>query len=370
MRRPGSVWAALLPNAPLVRRQPTPTAEGLRLVSSECSGSYRRILAQRPRVLACPRIHPEGTTMLNARRSTGLLLGLAIAALSPLSGSRTVSAQPDATRMLRSPTVSATHVAFAYANNIWVVERAGGTARRLTSFQGQTTNPKFSPDGRSVAFSGEYGGNTDVYVVPVRGRRTDPSHVASRRRTRCRAGRRTARRVLFASTRATAAPNATPRFWTVPAAGGPEEAAAAAARVPGQDLARRPPRRLPHEHVVGRGAAQLPRRAEPARLDRRPQDVRPRHAAVDRFEGRRSGVAGRHRLLHLGSRRRRQRLVLRRRHQGAHAAHEVHGLRRQGAGRRRRPRGVRAGRLDSLARSEVRPEPSCCESRRPATSPG
>ena len=62
--------------------------------------------------------------MLNARRSTGLLLGLAIAALSPLTGSRTLSAQPDATRMLRSPTVSATHVAFAYANNIWVVERA------------------------------------------------------------------------------------------------------------------------------------------------------------------------------------------------------------------------------------------------------
>src|SRR6187402_2739295 len=107
--------------------------------------------------------------MLNPRRSTGLLLGLAIAVLSPLSGSRTVSAQPDATRMLRSPTVSATHVAFAFANNIWVVERAGGTARRLTSFQGQTTNPKFSPDGRSIAFSGEYGGNVDVYVVPSEG---------------------------------------------------------------------------------------------------------------------------------------------------------------------------------------------------------
>ena len=42
------------------------------------------------------------------------------------------------TRLLRTPTVSATHIAFAYANNIWVVERAGGQARRLTSFQGQT----------------------------------------------------------------------------------------------------------------------------------------------------------------------------------------------------------------------------------------
>ena len=50
----------------------------------------------------------------------------------------------DATRLLRSPTVSATQIAFAYANNIWVVERSGGLARRLTSFQGQTTNPHFS----------------------------------------------------------------------------------------------------------------------------------------------------------------------------------------------------------------------------------
>jgi tricorn protease len=48
------------------------------------------------------------------------------------------------------------------------VERAGGNARRLTSFQGETTNPKLSPDGRLVAFSAEYGGNTDVYVVPCR----------------------------------------------------------------------------------------------------------------------------------------------------------------------------------------------------------
>ena len=75
----------------------------------------------------------------------------------------------DTTRLLRSPTVSATQIAFAYANNIWMVERAGGMARRLTSFQGQTTNPHFSPDGKWIAFSGEYAGNIDVYVVPAEG---------------------------------------------------------------------------------------------------------------------------------------------------------------------------------------------------------
>src|SRR5258706_14034515 len=73
------------------------------------------------------------------------------------------------TRMLRTPTVSASQIAFAYANNIWIVERAGGSARRVTSFQGQTTNPHFSPDGKWIAFSAEYGGNLDAYVVPAEG---------------------------------------------------------------------------------------------------------------------------------------------------------------------------------------------------------
>src|SRR6266516_72969 len=70
------------------------------------------------------------------------------------------------TRMLRSPSISGNQIAFAYANNVWIVDRNGGTARRLTSFQGQTENPKLSPDGSQVAFSAMYGGNVDVYVVP------------------------------------------------------------------------------------------------------------------------------------------------------------------------------------------------------------
>ncbi len=73
------------------------------------------------------------------------------------------------TRLLRTPTVSATQIAFAYANNIWTVPRAGGSARRLTSFPGQTLNPHFSPDGKWIAFSGEYAGNLDVYVVATEG---------------------------------------------------------------------------------------------------------------------------------------------------------------------------------------------------------
>src|SRR5262249_34114796 len=73
------------------------------------------------------------------------------------------------TPLLRTPTVCATQIAFAYGENIWVVPRSGGTARRVTSFQGQTSNPHFSPDGKWIAFSGEYAGNLDVYVVSADG---------------------------------------------------------------------------------------------------------------------------------------------------------------------------------------------------------
>ena len=138
-----------------------------------------------------------------------LTLGAALAA-SP------VGAQ---TRLLRTPSVSATHVAFAYANNVWVVERAGGTARRLTSFPGETTNPELSPDGRLVAFSAQYGGNTDVYVVPVEG--------GEPRRLTWHPGPDVVQgwtpdgaAVLFASGRATDAPTAAPRFHTVARDGG------------------------------------------------------------------------------------------------------------------------------------------------------
>ncbi len=73
------------------------------------------------------------------------------------------------TRLLRDPTMSATSIAFEYAEDIWVAPRAGGDARRMTSFQGQETNPRFSPDGHWLAFSAQYEGNTDVYVVPAEG---------------------------------------------------------------------------------------------------------------------------------------------------------------------------------------------------------
>ena len=98
-----------------------------------------------------------------------LLAGVLIGSLFSLHSVARAQSPNGPTRLLRTPTVSATQIAFAYANNIWVVPRAGGSARRLTSFQGQTANPQFSPDGKWIAFSGEYAGNFDVYIVPAEG---------------------------------------------------------------------------------------------------------------------------------------------------------------------------------------------------------
>ncbi len=75
---------------------------------------------------------------------------------------------PDA-RMLRFPDVSAELIVFSYAGDLWTVPREGGTARRLSSPKGDEMFPKFSPDGRLIAFSGNYDGNTDVYVVGAQG---------------------------------------------------------------------------------------------------------------------------------------------------------------------------------------------------------
>ena len=83
--------------------------------------------------------------------------------LSHLAG-----AQVDA-RMLRQPDVSASHITFVYAGDIWVVDKEGGEARNLSSPLGEEISPKFSPDGSKIAFRAMYHGNPEVYVIPSLG---------------------------------------------------------------------------------------------------------------------------------------------------------------------------------------------------------
>ncbi|MDF2158261.1 S41 family peptidase [Algoriphagus sp. CAU 1675] len=73
------------------------------------------------------------------------------------------------TQLLRQPTLSQSEIAFVYANDLWKVSRNGGQATRLTSNEGEESLPHFSPDGKLIAFTGEYDGNTDVYLIPSEG---------------------------------------------------------------------------------------------------------------------------------------------------------------------------------------------------------
>jgi len=79
------------------------------------------------------------------------------------------AAAPGETRLMRFPDIWHDQVVFVYAGDLWVSSTKGGPARRLTSHPGDELYPKFSPDGKWIAFTGEYDGNPDVYVVPAAG---------------------------------------------------------------------------------------------------------------------------------------------------------------------------------------------------------
>ncbi len=73
------------------------------------------------------------------------------------------------TRLLAQPAISKDHIAFIYAGDLWAADLNGKNVRRLTADEGLEANPAFSPDGSLIAFTGQYDGNLDVYVVPVTG---------------------------------------------------------------------------------------------------------------------------------------------------------------------------------------------------------
>ena len=76
---------------------------------------------------------------------------------------------PNTTRLLRFPTTNDREIVFCYAGELYTVGKDGGTARRLTTGPGYTSFPRFSPDGKQVAFTSEYDGNREVYVMPAEG---------------------------------------------------------------------------------------------------------------------------------------------------------------------------------------------------------
>ncbi|MBD1424125.1 S41 family peptidase [Sphingobacterium arenae] len=73
------------------------------------------------------------------------------------------------TLLLRNPDISDQHITFVYAGDVWIADKSGENPRRLTVNPGVEQNPMFSPDGQQIAFTGNYDGNTDVYIVSIYG---------------------------------------------------------------------------------------------------------------------------------------------------------------------------------------------------------
>lgn len=73
------------------------------------------------------------------------------------------------TRMISQPAVGTSQIAFIYAEDLWVMNTDGSSPRRLTVDEGIESDPCFSPDGKLIAFSAQYDGNTDVFIIPVEG---------------------------------------------------------------------------------------------------------------------------------------------------------------------------------------------------------
>lgn len=112
-----------------------------------------------------------GIEFVRKRQSSRFLvlkaaLGLTLLALA---ADRAALGQSEKPLLLREPTVSRTQIVFSFGGDLWIVDREGGDARRLTTGIGIETDPAFSPDGTQIAFTGEYDGNLDVYIVPASG---------------------------------------------------------------------------------------------------------------------------------------------------------------------------------------------------------
>jgi tricorn protease len=80
-----------------------------------------------------------------------------------------VNAQGEKPLLMQNPTLNVSHIVFAYGGELWSVSREGGAALQLTNGPGQKSNPHFSPDGKWIAFTAQYGGNSNVFVMPSDG---------------------------------------------------------------------------------------------------------------------------------------------------------------------------------------------------------
>src|ERR1039458_6674020 len=98
--------------------------------------------------------------MRSVQSVVSAMVAVVLLSFAPLAG---------ATKLLRFPNVWHDRIVFSYAGDLWTVGTRGGTAARLTSHPGVELFGKFSPDGRFIAFTGQYGGDEQVYVIAAAG---------------------------------------------------------------------------------------------------------------------------------------------------------------------------------------------------------
>ena len=129
----------------------------------------------------------------------------------------TIQLMSQGTQLLRQPTISDSEIVFVYANDLWKTSIDGGNAIRLTTNEGYESLPHFSPDGSMIAFTAEYDGNSDVYVIPAEG--GDPKRLTWHPSGDFVQGWTPDGAVLFRSGRASK-PTQTNRLYEVPLNGG------------------------------------------------------------------------------------------------------------------------------------------------------
>ena len=103
---------------------------------------------------------------ITTRRSGGCRLGVLVLLVAVAANAQ---AQPSDHTLMRYPTLHGDTIVFVAHDNLWSVPRSGGVASRLTTDPGNDVLPRFSPDGKWIAFTGEYQGNRDVYIIPAAG---------------------------------------------------------------------------------------------------------------------------------------------------------------------------------------------------------
>jgi tricorn protease len=136
------------------------------------------------------------------------------------STASTLSAAPGPTRLLRQPDIWGDKVVFVYAGDLWTAAASGGPARRLTAHPGDELYPKFSPDGKWIAFTGQYDGNSDVFIIPAGG--GEPRRLTYHPSNDMVLGWSPDGRILFRSNRVSDLPDFDRLFLILPEGGVPE----------------------------------------------------------------------------------------------------------------------------------------------------